>query len=70
MRTNQPGERSARSKKDEEELMEEVDTVEERLDRRRCMKSSAELFSILVRYTSAEAATVVKTAKYMDGVEA
>jgi len=52
------------------ELCTLVDDIEQRIDHARCAKASAELYSFLVRYTSSEAATVVKGAVEMDGVEA
>ena len=52
------------------ELCTLIDDIEQRIDHARCEKASAELYSFLVRYTSSEAATVVKGAMDMDGVEA
>ena len=56
--------------KETEELIEAADELGERYDKQRLIKASAELFSILTRYTSGEAATVVKGAAVMDGVAA
>jgi len=53
-----------------EELLNEVDMLEAKYDRKRCVKASAEQFSFLTRFTSSEARTIVKGAKDMDGVEA
>ena len=53
-----------------EELIEEADELGDRYDKQRLTQASAELFSILTRYTSGEAATVVRGAAVMDGVAA
>lgn len=52
------------------EFLETFDGLEEKYDHKRCSKASAELYSVIARLTSMEAATVVKGAGNMDGVEA
>ena len=56
--------------KSAKQLLDEHDDIEDKFDHRRCLKASGELYSFLTRYTSMEAATVVKGARDMDGVEA
>ena len=62
----------ARHGKSTEEILEAVDDIDVNegrgYDKSRCLKASAELFSFLTRFTSLEAATVVKGATDMDGV--
>ena len=59
----------AREGKNVKEILCDIDELEE-LNHEKRIKASKELYSLLVRYTGSEAATIVRSTAGLDGVEA
>ena len=59
-----------REGKDAKEILNDIDDLEENYDHEKCIKASKELYSLLARYTGAEAAMIVRSVTGLDGVEA